>query len=218
MTELVDLVRAKISKTANLYIHNDLAQAVNHFKDSIDRMEAADDRAGISYEYMACGMMIAFAFEAKINFLGWKLIEGWREFQSWDEKVKLVCEQLGIEPDWGVRPWSSIRAMKRFRDMVAHGKPLVVKHEEVVVMKAEDLNRRVDLTANWEKGCKPHDVNLGYDDLQVVWHRMLKASEIEIFDTMTRGEGAIILLEKIPATTSQPEALPTAAPNSPSTQ
>ncbi len=205
MTELVDLVRAKISKTANLYIHNDLAQAVSHFKDNVDRMEETGERAGISYEYMACAIMVAFAFEAKVNFLGWKLIDGWREFQSFDDKINQVCEKLGIEKDWGVRPWSSIRAMKRFRDLVAHGKPTVVKHEEIVVMKAKDLDRRVDLTGVWEKGCTTHEVNLACDDLPVIWHKMLDKSGLEIFDTMTHGEGAIIVIEKILATSAQSE-------------
>jgi hypothetical protein len=31
---------------------------------------------------MAMAIMLAFTFKAKINFMGWKFIQGWKEFQA----------------------------------------------------------------------------------------------------------------------------------------
>ncbi len=120
MTDRIEKVRARITQTARLYIHNDLSMAALHFKDNIDAKESGEDgRGGKTYEYIACAVMLAFTFEAKINFLGWKLIQGWKEFQPFHDKVDQVFEKLGLELDWGKRPYSSILAMKRFRDEIA---------------------------------------------------------------------------------------------------
>jgi hypothetical protein len=63
----------------NVYVHNDLAGAAYHFKGVIESKLAANDRKGIAYDYMACLLMLAFTFEAQINFLGLKLISNWKE-------------------------------------------------------------------------------------------------------------------------------------------
>jgi hypothetical protein len=204
MTDMIEKVRAKITQKSRLYIHNDLSNAAFHFKETIDAKEAAEDRMGITYEYMACAMMLAFTFEAKLNFMGWKLIPDWKEFQPFYDKAEQVFERLGLELDWTNRPLSSLKEMKRFRDMIAHGKPIVIERDEIVVMKAEELDRRVSLKSPWQDGCTPHLVNLASDDLAVIWHRMLEASGLEIFDTMTSGEGGVLFIEKVmePAATT----------------
>jgi hypothetical protein len=197
MTEMIEKVRARVTQKSRLYIHNDLSNAAFHFKGTIDAKEATDDRAGITFEYMACAVMLAFTFEAKINFMGWKLIPGWKEFQSFHDKADQVFAKLGLELDWGKRPYSSLLAMKRFRDEIAHGKPIVIERDEIVVMKAEELDRRMSLKSPWQDGCTPHLVNLASDDLAVVWHRMLDASGLEIFDTISSGEGGLLFIEKV---------------------
>src|SRR4051794_3118829 len=92
-------VRVRVQATSRIYIHNDLSNAAFHFKESIARRLAANDRSGITFEYMAWAIMLAFTFEAKINFLGWKLIIDWKEFQRFDEKVKQILGKLEIIPN-----------------------------------------------------------------------------------------------------------------------
>jgi hypothetical protein len=95
MTDRIEKVRARITQTARLYIHNDLSTAALHFKDNIDAKESGEDaRGGKTYEYMACAVMLAFTFEAKVNFLGWKLIPEWKEFQSFYDKVDQVFKKI----------------------------------------------------------------------------------------------------------------------------
>jgi hypothetical protein len=42
-------------------------------KTAIETKVAANDWKGIAFDYMACLLMLAFTFEATINFLGSKL-------------------------------------------------------------------------------------------------------------------------------------------------
>jgi hypothetical protein len=75
----MNLVKAKITQKKNVYIHNDLSQSAFYFKALIERKLADGNRDGIAYDYMACAAMIAFAFEANLNFMGYKVIKDWNE-------------------------------------------------------------------------------------------------------------------------------------------
>ena len=48
-------------------------------------------------------MMLAFTFEAKINFLGHRLLGNW-EKQNLDDKMTQVLKHLGVAADWKIRP------------------------------------------------------------------------------------------------------------------
>ena len=79
-------------------MHNDLSNAAFHFKEQIERKLNTDDRKGIAFEYMACLVMLAFTFEAKINFLGHKLIKPWKERQPFNDKISEVLKHLNHNP------------------------------------------------------------------------------------------------------------------------
>jgi hypothetical protein len=178
-------------------IHNDLSNAAFHFKRSVEAKAKDPNPVGITFDYMAMAIMVAFTFEAKINFMGWKLIQGWKEYQHFPEKVKQVYVALKMSADTTKRPYSSLENMKKFRDMVAHGKPQVIERDEVVLMKAEDLDRDVDLSGEWEKACAPELVMQAYEDLDTVWQEMLRKSGLQLWDTMTTGVGGISFIEKV---------------------
>src|SRR6266851_4430915 len=96
MTDRLEKVRARMTQTARFYIHNDLSMAALHFKDNIDAKESGEDaRGGKTYEYMACAVMLAFTFEAKVNFLGWKLIPEWQEGCQ-PHTVNLACDDINV--------------------------------------------------------------------------------------------------------------------------
>jgi hypothetical protein len=193
----MEKIKARVQGKKNVYIHNDLSNAALHFKTVIEEKLKSNDRAGIAFDYMACLVMVAFTFEAKINFLGHKFIQGWNEWQRFDDKVKAVLAHLKINPDWNKRPYSSIKNIQAFRNSVAHGKPVEVQYDETVVVPAEELDRRVDLSGEWQKACSPESVNEAYDDVETVWRELLKESKLSVFDTMTRGQGGITFIEKV---------------------
>jgi|SRR5580658_272933 hypothetical protein len=91
----------------DIRIHNDLGEAVFYFKKRVEERIAGDDHAGVGLEIMAGLTLLAFAVEARFNFLGYTLIEGWDEWQSPKEKVKAICDHLRVVPDFEARPTSA---------------------------------------------------------------------------------------------------------------
>ena len=65
---------------------------------------------------MACATMLAFTWEAYLNFFGNELFKAeWQERQDNDEKTEQVLGKLGITPDWSRRPYQSITALMKLR-------------------------------------------------------------------------------------------------------
>src|SRR5690349_6290601 len=119
----MERIRVRRYGKKHIYIHNDLSQGAYHFKPQIERRIAESDLKGIAYEYIACLIMLAFSFEAKINFLGYKLGHNWKEKDPFPKKIDKVFAALHLTPYWIARPYSSIKFIKDFRDMLAHGNP-----------------------------------------------------------------------------------------------
>ena len=139
----MEKIRARHQGKKNIYVHNDLSNAAHHFKTQIEAKIKSGDRTGITFEYMACLIILAFTFEAKINFLGHKLVARWNERQSFNDKVTEVLNHLKINPDWTVRPYSSISTLKKFRDSIVHGKPIETTSDKETVLSAEEIDRRI---------------------------------------------------------------------------
>jgi hypothetical protein len=74
----MEKICARVHGKKNIYIHNDLSNAAFHFKTSVEE-KLKGDRTGIAFHSLACLVMTAFTFEAEMNFLGAKLIDGWNE-------------------------------------------------------------------------------------------------------------------------------------------
>jgi DNA-directed RNA polymerase subunit L len=76
----------------------------------------------------------AFALEAIGNSFGEKLVKRWKDFEysSPIAKLRIVCAQLNIEPDFGGEPWATALWLVAFRNSIAHAKPRFIKTDEVV--------------------------------------------------------------------------------------
>jgi hypothetical protein len=190
-------IKAKITRERWVYVHNDLSNAAYHFEDVIKEKQKSGDK-GILIDGMACATLIAFTFEANINFMGFKLNEagklsGWKERESFNDKLKKVFGALGIPVDKDRRPLKSIERMKNLRDLIAHGKPVYDKTEEIMVGTPEeiDLAASSSLAAGWEVDCKADVVFECREDLETLWKLMVQKSGLQFFDTMTHGEGGI---------------------------
>lgn len=147
----------KVQQTANLNIHNDLDGAALFFA-QMAAEKAADPakRDGLTFVCMAAGVMLAFSFEAYLNFMGAKYIGHWNELADYSTKFNKVFQYLKIAPDWSKRPYSSVSAMKRLRNMLAHGKPEKVEVEKEFVDKADgQKGKKISLSGDWEKLCSP---------------------------------------------------------------
>jgi hypothetical protein len=193
----MEMIRARHQGQKHIYVHNDLSNAAHHFLEQIQEKLKGGNCKGIAFEYMACLVMLAFTFEAKINFLGHKLIKGWNERQSFNSKVTEVLGHLRVTPDWKVRPFSSIETLKNFRDSIAHGKPVETTFDEEVIKPADDIDRRIDLDSEWLAYCSHDNVFNTYDDVDAIWGQLLNASGLKVYDTITRGDSGLTFIERI---------------------
>jgi hypothetical protein len=79
-------IRARVTKTRKVYVHNDISQAATTFNNATQE-KAKGDRTGVGYYGMATAVLTAFAFEAKLNFMGAQLVKAkkipeWNEYES----------------------------------------------------------------------------------------------------------------------------------------
>ena len=193
----MELIKARVQQKKNIYVHNDLSNAAYFFKRTIDEKIEKNERDGLGFYRMACALMLAFTFEAKINFLGHKLLPDWNEMQKFDDKVGRVLDHLGVRADWDTRPYSSIEGLRQFRNSIAHGKPIEIEYDEFVQVPAEELDRRVDMSGEWEAACTPEKLTQASSDLDDIWKDLLKRSGLSVWDTLTTGEGGITFIEKV---------------------
>jgi hypothetical protein len=180
------------------YLFDDLNNAAFYFQNVIKDKVKAGVRDALVFDCMACATMIAFAFEAYLNFFGAKLVNPWNERQRLNDKIKQVLEALKLAPDWNGRPFSGVRAMKELRDIFAHGKPQTFEMDKVVEAEVGELDgKRYDLGPEWEKLWTPDIVLAAYEDLEASWKAMFEASGMQVFDDMDHGEGGITFIENI---------------------
>jgi hypothetical protein len=195
-------IMARVQKTRKVYVHNDLSQAATYFSGIIQEKQKNKSRDAIMFDGMACALMIAFAFEANLNFMGSYLLKTgkfteWNETQSFTKKLNKVFGALGISVEREKRPLSSMQRMKSLRDTLAHGKPVEVEEDEEVVGAHEELDRGANLAADWEKDCTSDSVLEALTDLDALWKLMIVKSGINVLDTMTQGEGSITFVEHV---------------------
>jgi hypothetical protein len=79
--EMAKRIKAKVQKSARVFVHNDLSNAALHFADEI-KAKQGNGKPGILIDGMACAVMVAFTFEANVNFMGFELSKAGK-LQTW---------------------------------------------------------------------------------------------------------------------------------------
>jgi hypothetical protein len=160
-------------------------------------MEAADNRSGISLDITACLVMLAFTSESRLNFIGAKKVEGWNERDPFPVKVKAVFKALNLRPDLKKRPYTAMKLLQDFRNIIAHGKPSTVEIDELIEVGPEDRYDDVDLKADWEKCLNTDFMRQCSDDIDRIWHEWLEVARIELHETLTHGSYSFDLVENL---------------------
>lgn len=190
--------RLKVKKQAKkrIYVHNDLSNAAFHFRERIEEMHVSGNREGIGLEIIACLAMLAFTFEAKVNFIGSKAVKGWKERKSFKDKIKDISSAIDYTPDKSKRPYRTILELKSIRDSFAHGKPVEVELDETVEVTEEELNQKLYLGSEWESKLTVEFVRHCSEDIDAIWKEWLKLARIELFETLTRSEYDLTVIKK----------------------
>jgi hypothetical protein len=199
-------IKARVQKSRRVFVHNDLSQAATYFADTIRDKLAKSSRDAIMLDGMACGTMIAFAFEANVNFMGFELnmagkFADWKEREPFMEKLKKVFGALGIPVELDKRPLKSMERMKNLRDTLAHGKPVYAEYDQIEVGTHEELDRGAELMAGWEPDCASVSAFEALSDLDDLWKLMVEKSGLDLWETMTTGESGITFIEHVDAST-----------------
>lgn len=192
----MEKIKVKIQAQKNIYVHNDLSNAAHHFKMRVDSRPVGDTD-GIGFDILAELIFLAFTVEAKINFLGSKLIPDWQERKSFRGKLNCVLTHLSIAVSFCERPYSTLNALKKLRDSLAHGKPVHLVIDKEATLDQDEVDRTIDLSNEWESYCTVEFAKQAYEDIDCIWKQLLLASKLNIFDTITGGEHSIKFIEKL---------------------
>jgi len=189
-------IKVKVEKNKRIYIHNDLMNAAHHLKKNVLRVDAAKE-PGITLHIMGALAMLAFAFEAQINFIGFKCVSNWKERDAFQKKSNKIFSALKMKPDFKTRPYSSINKLKEFRDFVAHGKPIELTecYEEIVDQDEEEFELRTPI--GHEGFCTLSNLIEVTEDLQIVWKELLSNADIIHYDSITTSSGGQTFIEHV---------------------
>jgi hypothetical protein len=193
----MEIIRARHEGEQRIYVHNDLLNAAQYYRELIERRQDADDLRGIAFDRMSCMILLAFSVEAAFNFFGHKCVSGWQERQPFNEKVKGVLAALKLDPDRDERPYQTIDTLKAFRDMLAHGKPIEQSFDIIVEAPKDHLERSIILDHEWLATCTQEEVIAAHQDVDEIWAELLAASGLQDFDTITHGHSSLTYVETV---------------------
>ena len=125
--------------------------------------------SGSIYDYMHALISAAFAIEAYLNFAGESLIPFWPSIEriSTEGKLAVVCDRVAIAPDFGRRPYQSLRELWRFRNFLAHARTESPVENEWVQREPTPIERPYPETA-WEKQCSREPATRMLDDVEAI--------------------------------------------------
>lgn len=184
---------ADMEMERNDFIHNDLSSVAFHLKTRIDAALAPQgDREGVGLDMMAGVAMLAFTFEAYLNFVGDLRIEGWHEKASGKAKRELIWEKFGLDWDETQRPTSTLLRLIKARNMMAHGKPVRIKDAWRAEGTHDELQKQLrDYRTEFEKLITPEFFATAYDDVEAIWRTLQEAAGIKVIETFDTGMSGI---------------------------
>ncbi|MFZ0233467.1 MAG: hypothetical protein WA306_11120 [Candidatus Acidiferrales bacterium] len=129
---------------------------------------AYEYRKGNFYTALSSLLLRAFTFEAYLNHLGERHLKLWeaREQLRWVDKFNKVCKRLNFAPDRSARPYSTLRPLFSFRNLMAHGKSEAIIEE--IEVNSQDADRYPWPRTKWEKFCTLENVVRAKHDITAI--------------------------------------------------
>ena len=169
-------------------IHNDLrGGALWHLQVSEEKFEK-DEKNGVGHDMLASLLLHFFYAEAVVNFVGHhRLEDGWPERASFREKVGLLNKLLSAGLSPGERPLDTVLRLKKFRDLMAHGKPEIGIERRVV---DENSDLFAGLRGKWKDYIDLKFLQQCNKDIEQLSNTLFEKAGIEEWETMTRVHGS----------------------------
>ena len=177
-------VRAKVSRSRNVNMFGELSYA-----NWVLLENALEKRDEYLYDLMSCLVFAAFKHEAFINHIGFRLIPNWNELERCPgrEKLEALEKHLGLNIDNSRRPFQTLHDLFAARDQLAHGKPVLLEHENIVEAGTrEEIRRRKPLT-KWELLCTIEFAKRAYDDTEEIAEMLWSAAGLDVGELRSRG-------------------------------
>jgi len=129
---------------------------------------AREYQRGNLYTALSSLLLRAFTFEAYLNHLGERHLNLWdaRKHLRWLEKFNKICQRLNFTPDESARPYSMLRPLFKFRNLMAHGKSETINEEREV--NSQDADRYFWPSTEWEKFCTFENVERAKQDITAI--------------------------------------------------
>ena len=167
-----------------VYPHNDLINLAYYQKEIINNKIKAGTEEALRLDCLSCIISLAFAVEALVNFVGNQKVDNWNERKKYITKVNEVCRAAQLHFNDSIEPFSTIWALKKLRDSIAHGQPKEIVTE---VTTREEL--RAQMACPWDENLTPEFVNEAYTQVKGFKKLLLTNCEIPIGRTLTSAVG-----------------------------
>ena len=142
--------------------------------------EAKNTKEGSALYTMGSMVFSALAFEAALNAIGMKVCKSWKRIERKLrplEKLKLICEEIGLKIDCSKPPFHTMSTLVKFRIMMVHGKTEVITHP---LKTKEDSIMPVDFPQKWEKMNTLKNSEKFKEDLKKAINYLIKNGNIKI--------------------------------------
>jgi hypothetical protein len=132
--------KIKVKRKRNFSAHHILIGAARAAVE-----DAEQQKPGWFYNDLTAIIMSALSVEALCNSIGNRVIEGWQDYESSSPiaKLRILCKRLGITYNQNKEPWTTVKWLCKFRNIIAHAKPELVD-EEYIMSREEYDKRRTD--------------------------------------------------------------------------
>jgi hypothetical protein len=179
-------------------IHNSLKNGAYYYKRRLEQRLEKGDREGINFDIASGLLFLAFSIESVVNFIGEKKVDGWvegqiscggkKKKQPFDDKKKAVHKAIGFDANSYGDVLTTVKEVKKFRDIMAHGKPEVLEDEKVFELKPDDDSQfGVDLVPKWQTYLDTAKYFEYYDHIMKYIDALMEASGISEFEQRSRG-------------------------------
>ena len=123
---------------------------------------------GNLYTALSSLLLRAFTFEAYLNHLGERHLKLWDSTKQlrWFDKFNKICKRLNFAPDTSARPYSTLRLLFNFRNLMAHGKSETINEE--IDVNSKDADRYYWPRTEWEKFCTLENVVRAKEDITAI--------------------------------------------------
>lgn len=200
------LIKALVTNDVVDFPHNDLENAAWFLHERISRsFEQRERPDGIFLDMIALVTMTSFALEGYANALGWRWLrddpKAWKAFE-WSrvtQKIETLTARYGLAVDWSQRPFSTVEPLIALRNMFAHPKAApAADRERLLIGRHNDFVKLLrDHKPEYEKALTWEFADQACQDVDAIWHLLVKASGLNPFDLQSGGSQGFELLAHI---------------------